>query len=96
MDPLKPETVAAIKSDEFATKLIEAAIELVMGECRDWDAINRSGKIQFKTEEGAIVYCGLQSLIEQTEEAPCRFMINVGGKMIEAQSLQMLQAAFRR
>lgn len=96
MEPVKPETLAAIKADEFARSTIEAAIEMLYVEGRDWEHINRRGKVLFHREQTAIAYAALCSLVGRTEPPDVDGKVNVGGVMIEMDAITQLERAFVR
>lgn len=90
MNSLKPETVAAIKADEFASKTIEAVIELVYLHWRDWNVVTRTGKIPFTDDNAAVAYLALCMLVDRTQRPDVDAEVRVGATMMPVGAVHAL------
>ena len=95
MDTVKPETLAAIKGDEFARTSLEYVRALIFAHFRDWDRINRSGKIPFTDDNAATCYACLCVLLDTTSTPDIGDLkVNISGQRVSASALQALQDVF--
>lgn len=97
MDSVKMTTLMEIQGDDFAKRTLELARTFLYANYRNWNAISQTGRIPFTSEEAMTLY-GALSVLLQTNELPDvgDLKVNVGGHMMAAKNVEMLQGAFKK
>jgi hypothetical protein len=98
MDYVKPETVEAIKRDEFARKTIEATRAFIYAHFRDWERIHPQGKLLFTDDDAATGYIALCALLgidpaDVPDIGDTKVHVG-GGQMMSAKALEELSNVF--
>ncbi len=96
MEAIRPETVAAIKGDEFARASLQAAKEKILAHHRDWSGIHPEGKLMFDDDQWGILYLAICSMLDNFDEPEIDADIMVGGVKMKAGTIQSLNRAFRK
>ena len=98
LEPVKADTVEAIRNDRFATATIEAIKVYLLTTCTDWSQLNiKTGLPPFNDEEGAIAYRAACTLIDD-HSAPdfAGIQVSINGVQMPVEAISKLTAAVNK
>lgn len=93
---LSDDTIKAIRADEFARKALEAIKGLIYAQHRDWNSIDRKGRIIFDDDKWGISYSAICEMLGDYSEPDVDGTVMIGGMAMKASHIQELANAFRK
>jgi len=97
MNPLKPETVKAIRNDPFATLALKATRDFLYLAHRDFSRLTKSGKMIFEHDEAGIAWAALGELLGTgPDDLPSDTTISVNGVCMNIDAIHALQKAIQK